>query len=140
LKQRILCSQLDFVLNFKSGRENFIVFLYILKTLTNHTHSPTNPHWARVVGYGPFSLCLIHKEGFCSSSGDINRLMMSDSQGRIECSGLNSRLLRKGSQVRSPHRTNICVQEHVCLYQVFSLFIAECCGKSMELISFMKNS
>jgi hypothetical protein len=38
--------------------------------------APTNPHWARVVGYSPFSLCLIHKEGLCPSSGDINRLMM----------------------------------------------------------------
>jgi hypothetical protein len=25
--------------------------------------APTNPHWARVVGYGPFSLCVILKEG-----------------------------------------------------------------------------
>jgi hypothetical protein len=38
--------------------------------------APTNPHWARVVGYGTFSLCVIHKEGLCSGSGDINRLMM----------------------------------------------------------------
>jgi hypothetical protein len=38
--------------------------------------APTNPHWARVVGYGPFSLWLIHKEGLCLSSGDINMLMM----------------------------------------------------------------
>jgi hypothetical protein len=37
-------------------------------------HGPTSPHWARVVGYGPFSLCVIHKEGLCPSSGDINRL------------------------------------------------------------------
>jgi hypothetical protein len=37
---------------------------------------PTNPHWARVVGYGPYSLCVIHKEGLCPSSRDINRLMM----------------------------------------------------------------
>jgi hypothetical protein len=36
----------------------------------------TNPLWARVVGYGPFSLWVIHKEGLCFSSGDINRLMM----------------------------------------------------------------
>jgi hypothetical protein len=28
------------------------------------------------VGYGPFSLWLIHKEGLYPSSGDINRLMM----------------------------------------------------------------
>jgi hypothetical protein len=38
--------------------------------------APTNPHWTRVVGYGPFSLWLIHKEGLCPSSGNINRLMM----------------------------------------------------------------
>jgi hypothetical protein len=29
-----------------------------------------------VVGYGPVSLCVIHKEGLCPSSGDINRQMM----------------------------------------------------------------
>jgi hypothetical protein len=28
------------------------------------------------VGYGPFSLCVIHEECLCPSSGDINRLMM----------------------------------------------------------------
>jgi hypothetical protein len=38
--------------------------------------APTNPHWVRVVGYGPFFLWVIHKEGLCPSSGDINRLMM----------------------------------------------------------------
>jgi hypothetical protein len=27
-------------------------------------------------GYGPFSLCVMHKEGLCPSSKDINRLMM----------------------------------------------------------------
>jgi hypothetical protein len=37
--------------------------------------APTNQHWARVVGYGPFSLYVIHKEGLYPSSGDINRLM-----------------------------------------------------------------
>jgi hypothetical protein len=36
----------------------------------------TNPHWACVVGYNPFSLCVIHKEGLCHNSGDINGLMM----------------------------------------------------------------
>jgi hypothetical protein len=30
---------------------------------------------AHVVGYGPFSLSVIHKEGLCPSSGDLNRLM-----------------------------------------------------------------
>jgi hypothetical protein len=37
--------------------------------------APTNPYWARVVGYDPFSLCVIHKEGLWLSSG-ISRLMM----------------------------------------------------------------
>jgi hypothetical protein len=32
--------------------------------------APTNPHWARVVGYGSFSLCVIQKEGLCPSSDD----------------------------------------------------------------------
>jgi hypothetical protein len=37
--------------------------------------APTNSHWARVVGYDPFSLCVRrpNKEGLCPSSGDINR-------------------------------------------------------------------
>jgi hypothetical protein len=29
--------------------------------------TPTNPHWARVVCYGSFSLCVIHREGLCPS-------------------------------------------------------------------------
>jgi hypothetical protein len=36
----------------------------------------TNPHWAREMGYCPFSLCVIHKKGLCPSSGEINKLMM----------------------------------------------------------------
>jgi hypothetical protein len=32
--------------------------------------APTNPHWAHVVGYGPFFLYVIHKEGMCPSSWD----------------------------------------------------------------------
>jgi hypothetical protein len=38
--------------------------------------APTKRHWARVMGYSLFSLCVIHKEGLCPSSGDINRLLM----------------------------------------------------------------
>jgi hypothetical protein len=38
--------------------------------------APTNPHWARVVRYGPLSMCVIQKESLYPSSGDINRLMM----------------------------------------------------------------
>jgi hypothetical protein len=41
---------------------------------------PTNLHWASVVCYGPLFLCVIHKEDLCSSSGDINRLMMNTSK------------------------------------------------------------
>jgi hypothetical protein len=37
--------------------------------------APTNPHWVRG-GLWPSSLWVIHKEGLCPSSGDINRLMM----------------------------------------------------------------
>jgi hypothetical protein len=36
----------------------------------------TNPHWARVVGYGPFFICVIHTKGLCPSSGDNIRLLM----------------------------------------------------------------
>jgi hypothetical protein len=43
---------------------------------TPHLIYLTNPHWARVVGYGPFSLWVIHKEDLCPSSGEINRLMI----------------------------------------------------------------
>jgi hypothetical protein len=50
--------------------------IFIIHTYISHTNNISNPHWARVVGYGPFSLWVIHKEGLCPSSGDINRLMM----------------------------------------------------------------
>jgi hypothetical protein len=42
-----------------------------LQSLTSN-----NPLWARVVGSGPFSLCVIDKEGLCPSTGSINGLMM----------------------------------------------------------------
>jgi hypothetical protein len=35
----------------------------------------TNPHWACLVGYGPFSLCVIHKVSLCPSRADIKSLM-----------------------------------------------------------------
>jgi hypothetical protein len=41
-----------------------------------HSLAPTNPRWARVVGYGLFSLWVIHKEDLCPSSEDINMLMI----------------------------------------------------------------
>jgi hypothetical protein len=33
----------------------------------------TNPHWARLVGYVPFYLCVIHREGLWPSS-DIKQI------------------------------------------------------------------
>jgi hypothetical protein len=42
-----------------------------VKLLVSAVSTPT-----RVVGYGPFSLYVIHKEGLCPSSGDNNTLMM----------------------------------------------------------------
>jgi hypothetical protein len=36
---------------------------------------PTDPNWVRVVGYGSFFLCVIHKEGLCPTSEDINMLI-----------------------------------------------------------------
>jgi hypothetical protein len=35
------------------------------------TFPPTNPYWARVVGYGPFSLWVIHKEGCAPAVGTL---------------------------------------------------------------------
>jgi hypothetical protein len=46
-----------------------------VKPLVPVAFASTIPHWAHVVD-GPFSLCVINKEGLCFSSGVINRLMM----------------------------------------------------------------
>jgi hypothetical protein len=74
--------------SFLLSRTFFIFFYYLgLLSVSEGTLSrwsqlnlqsvaPTNPHWARVVIYSPFSLCVSHKEGVCASSEDINRLMM----------------------------------------------------------------
>jgi hypothetical protein len=37
-----------------------------------------------MVGYGLLSLCVIHKERLCPSSGDINRLMMRKIMNRYD--------------------------------------------------------
>jgi hypothetical protein len=70
------------------GDQNFIVSnssrhvkarpgcIYTLYIIVICTFATTNQHRARVVGYGAFSLCVMHKEGMCASSGGINRLMM----------------------------------------------------------------
>jgi hypothetical protein len=33
--------------------------------------APTNPHWARLVGYGLFSLCVIHREACAPAVGTL---------------------------------------------------------------------
>jgi hypothetical protein len=56
---------------------NRILHDELFSTLILNTCIPTtNLHWARVVGCGPFSSCVFHKEGLCPSSEIINRLMM----------------------------------------------------------------
>jgi hypothetical protein len=60
----------------ESGQRLYFIPYYKAVVFDSVNNFPTNPHWTRVVGYGPFSLWLIHKEGLCRSSGDINRLMM----------------------------------------------------------------
>jgi hypothetical protein len=42
----------------------------------NATINMKYEHLARVVGYGPLSLCVIHKEGMWSNNGGINKPMM----------------------------------------------------------------
>jgi hypothetical protein len=59
--------------------QNYFRFsLQISKVIDTNYYmvNPTNAHWARVVDYGQFSLCVIHKEGLCPSSAGINGLMM----------------------------------------------------------------
>jgi hypothetical protein len=55
--------------------EAYVEQWLMMTMMMKDTPIRTNLHWARVVGCGPFSL-LIHKQGLCSSSGDIVRLMM----------------------------------------------------------------
>jgi hypothetical protein len=66
---------------------------------------PTKPHETRVVGYDPFSLWVIHKEGLCPSSGHINRLMMMMMKthilGRVQTAQNQQRLLCKKRQLHS---------------------------------------
>jgi hypothetical protein len=49
-----------------------------------------NPHWARVVGYGSFSLCVINMESLCPSSEEINRPMMMKQSEEGSTKSLNA--------------------------------------------------
>jgi hypothetical protein len=70
--------------------------------------APTNPHWARMVGYGPYSLWVIHKEGLCPSSGDINRLMMMIA--------IQSLVKRKSIQFVAQNKIKLfCISQGFCL-------------------------
>jgi hypothetical protein len=57
-----------------AGKNRFIFFELRLNTLTAFV--PTNPGCVRVVGYGPFSLFVNHKDGLCPNSRDIKMMMM----------------------------------------------------------------
>jgi hypothetical protein len=45
------------------------VIVWVTKNLLSRAPPCFGSHWACVVGYGPFSLCVIHKEGLCTSNG-----------------------------------------------------------------------
>jgi hypothetical protein len=47
------------------------VGLGCIAVVSTHT-----PHWARVVGYGPFTLCVIQRKGRAPALGMMSRLMM----------------------------------------------------------------
>jgi hypothetical protein len=57
-----------FILSAPDGIKPLVLHLQYLAS--------TNPHWARVVGYGPFPLCVIHSEGCAPAVGTLICLMM----------------------------------------------------------------
>jgi hypothetical protein len=64
------------------GDQKFIICLLLVSVAfaVISTHQPAlGPRG----GYGTFSLCVIHKEGLCHNSGDINRLMMMMKPGQV---------------------------------------------------------
>jgi hypothetical protein len=72
-----------------------VILFFMKATMTLHDATwslqCTNPHWARLMGYGLFSLCVMHKKGLCPSSGDINRLLMMIGS-LVWCPGQNKRI------------------------------------------------
>jgi hypothetical protein len=63
--------------NQHSSRGHALLRYYEISIdVSSYLIAQTNPHWACVVYYGPFSLCAINKKGLCRSRGDFNRLMM----------------------------------------------------------------
>jgi hypothetical protein len=68
LSRALPCRSKANLQSFLPKKASYAVYLLSL--------AATNRHWARVVGYGPFSLWVIDKERLCPSSGGINRLMM----------------------------------------------------------------
>jgi hypothetical protein len=57
-----------------TGHRHNGMFFFIF--LVTESKARIAGHQARVVGYDPFSLRVIHKEGLPHSNGDINRLMI----------------------------------------------------------------
>jgi hypothetical protein len=58
VKQRCVCERVNFYFELLPASDGTLS-----RSSRLHLQSlvPTNPHWARVVSYGPFSLCVIYK-------------------------------------------------------------------------------
>jgi hypothetical protein len=67
-----------------------------------------------MVGYGPFSVCLIHKEGLCPSSGDINRLTMMMTEKNIESKKIRTELVLLNLAVHNLRKQNAIGQFSNC--------------------------
>jgi hypothetical protein len=66
----IISTELE-IIYFWFRRHVKLLVPVIFQIVITHQFSLT-----RVVGYGTFSLWVIHKEGLCPSSGDIAKLMI----------------------------------------------------------------
>jgi hypothetical protein len=53
---RMLIRYLVYITQVLKDTKLWLIGVYILQSL-----APINPYWARVQGYGPFSLCVIHR-------------------------------------------------------------------------------
>jgi hypothetical protein len=59
-------------------KQRWSVIRWVTKSLLSRAPPCFGRH-VKPLSYGPFSLCVIHRECLYPSSGDINRLMMYDS-------------------------------------------------------------
>jgi hypothetical protein len=83
-KSRILLEEIDRRVTKKLLSRALLCFGRHVKPFVPAVFAVVSTHHPalRVVGYGPSSLWVIHKESLCLSSGDINRLMMMNTTRR----------------------------------------------------------